>query len=50
MGELDKNRFIERTRVWFKKRDGKSICVELAASRVFNELGIPIGMEGACAM
>ena len=44
--ELDRNRFVERTRVWFRKRDGKSICVELAASRVFNELGIPVGMEG----
>lgn len=44
--ELDKHRFIERTRVWFKKKDAKSICVEIAASRVFNELGIPIGMEG----
>lgn len=45
--ELDRHGFIERTRVWFRKMDGKSLCVELAASRVFNELGIPIGVEGA---
>lgn len=44
--ELERHRYIERTRVWFKKKDGKSICVELAASRVFDELGLPMGMEG----
>lgn len=45
--ELDRGGFVERTRVWFRKMDGRSLCVELAASRVFNELGIPIGVEGA---
>lgn len=44
--ELERHRYIERTRVWFKKKGGKSICVELAASRVFDELGLPAGMEG----
>lgn len=43
--ELERKRFMERTRVWLKTWDDRSICVELVASRVFDE-GIYIGLEG----
>ncbi|MBI1318159.1 MAG: response regulator [Candidatus Hydrogenedens sp.] len=43
--ELERERFIERTRVWMRRRDGRSICVELAAGRVFDE-GLYVGLEG----
>jgi PAS domain S-box-containing protein len=45
MHELERSRFIERTRVWMRRRDGRSICVELAAGRVFDE-GAYVGLEG----
>jgi len=45
MHELERERFIERTRVWMRRRDGRSICVELAAGRVFDE-GAYVGLEG----
>ena len=43
--ELERKRFMERTRIWFKTRDDRSICVELAANRVFDD-GAYVGIEG----
>jgi len=45
-GELERHRFVERTRVWMKRNDERTICVELSANRVFDESGSYIGMEG----
>lgn len=45
MQDLERQRFIERTRVWMKTQDDRSICVELAASRVFDD-GAYVGIEG----
>lgn len=44
--ELERNRFVERTRVWMKRQDERTICVELSANRVFDESGAYVGMEG----
>lgn len=44
--ELAKRSFIERTRVWLKRRDGRSICVELSGNRLLGEDGATIGSEG----
>jgi PAS domain S-box-containing protein len=45
-GELERHRFVERTRVWMKRYGGRTICVELSANRVFDEAGAYTGMEG----
>ena len=44
--ELLRNQYIERTRVWMKKRNAPAICIELAISRVYDDEGEYIGMEG----
>ncbi len=44
--ELERHRFVERARVWMKRYDERTICVELSANRVFDETGGYIGMEG----
>lgn len=38
--------YIENVRVWLKQAHGEEACVELSASRSFDEDGIFIGMEG----
>jgi len=43
--ELTKHSFIERTRVWMKRRDGRGICVELSGNRVLDDEGELIGIE-----
>ena len=43
--DLTKRSFIERTRVWMKRRDGKGICVELSGNRVLDDDGQPVGIE-----
>jgi PAS domain S-box-containing protein len=45
MQDLERNRFVERARVWMRKATGRSICVELAMTSVYDE-GTLIGMEG----
>ncbi|MBL7647955.1 MAG: response regulator [Candidatus Hydrogenedentes bacterium] len=45
-GELERHRFVERARVWMKRPDDRTICVELSANRIFDESGAFIGMEG----
>jgi PAS domain S-box-containing protein len=44
--ELSRTRFIERTRVWMRKEGTRSICVELTANQIVDELGAVLGMEG----
>ncbi|MBI2421257.1 MAG: response regulator [Candidatus Hydrogenedentes bacterium] len=44
--DLEKHRFVERTRVWMKKKRSHPICVELSINRVFGEDGQQIGVEG----
>ncbi|MCF6287409.1 MAG: PAS domain S-box protein, partial [Candidatus Hydrogenedentes bacterium] len=44
--ELERCRFVERVRVWMKRHDERTICVELSMNRVFDESGAYIGMEG----
>ncbi|HIA48420.1 MAG TPA: response regulator [Candidatus Hydrogenedentes bacterium] len=36
----------DRTRMWLKPQEGEEICVEITRKRMFNEDGIPIGLEG----
>ncbi|MBI5095056.1 MAG: response regulator [Candidatus Hydrogenedentes bacterium] len=45
-GELDNKGYIERTRVWMKRRDGRAICVELSGNRVVDDYGAAVGTEG----
>lgn len=44
--ELAKQGFIERTRIWMKRKDGRSICVELSGNRVLDDEKKAIGSEG----
>lgn len=44
--ELERQRFVERTRVWMKKQGGRSICVEFSCNRIFDELRTVVGLEG----
>ncbi len=49
VGELEKYRFVEHTRVWMKKEGGdlpRAICVEMSANRLFGPDGQVIGVEG----
>jgi PAS domain S-box-containing protein len=43
--QLEHSRFIERTRVWLKTQDNRSICAELGATPVF-DAGEFVGLEG----
>ncbi|GMW02847.1 MAG: hypothetical protein AMXMBFR84_39830 [Candidatus Hydrogenedentota bacterium] len=45
-GELDSHGFVERSRVWMRRRDGRSICVELSGNLVHDDRGESIGTEG----
>ncbi|MBX3180527.1 MAG: response regulator [Candidatus Hydrogenedentes bacterium] len=44
--ELERHRFVERMRVWMKRADERTICVELAANQVYDENGAFVGIEG----
>lgn len=44
--ELTKQHFIERTRIWMKRKDGRSICAELSGNRVFDDEKRFVGTEG----
>lgn len=44
--ELTRRGYIERTRVWMRKRKERTICVEITANRVDNEDGVFAGVEG----
>lgn len=44
--ELNKQHFIERTRIWMKRKDGRSICAELSGNRVFDDEKRFVGTEG----
>ncbi len=44
--ELDKKGFVERTRVWMKRKDGRAICVELSANCMTDENNHTTGVEG----
>jgi PAS domain S-box-containing protein len=44
--ELVKQGFVERTRIWMRRKDEREICVELSANRVTDDDGNVIGAEG----
>ena len=43
--ELKANGFIERSRVWMKRQDGRTICVELSGNQVYDDDGRFVGTE-----
>ena len=45
--ELAKYRYVERSRVWMRTKDNRSICVELSANQVFDVGGVLLGIEGS---
>lgn len=44
--EVGKQSFVDRVRIWMKRRDGRSICVELSANSVLDDEGRVGGAEG----
>ncbi len=36
----------ERSRVWMRRRDGRTVCVEISRAHMLDEEGRPIGIEG----
>jgi PAS domain S-box-containing protein len=44
--ELEKSGFVERSRVWMQRRDGRAICVELSGNVVHDDDGAAAGVEG----
>lgn len=44
--ELERNGFTERSRLWMKCVDGRTICVAISSNRLFDERGVSIGTEG----
>ena len=46
MTELKAKGFLERTRIWMRRKDRRSICVELTANRMYDDDGEFIGTEG----
>ena len=44
--ELDSKGFVERTRVWMKRKDGRAICVELSANCMTDDNNRTVGVEG----
>ncbi len=46
MAELDAKGFVERSRIWMKRRDGRSICVELSGNVAYSDDGVMEGFEG----
>ncbi|HNR32309.1 MAG TPA: ATP-binding protein, partial [Candidatus Hydrogenedentes bacterium] len=45
--ELARRGYIERTRVWMRRRDDQAICVEITSNRIESQDGTILGMEGA---
>jgi len=45
-GGLDLPEGDERTRVWMRRQDGRTICVELTRSRMIDDRGQAVGIEG----
>lgn len=43
---LAEDGFVERTRVWMKRQDGRSICVELSGNLMHDDEHAVIGVEG----
>lgn len=46
MTELKEKGFVERSRVWMKRRDDRAICVELSMNLIQDELGNEVAVEG----
>jgi len=46
LSELRKEGFVERSRVWMKRQDGRAICVELSANLMHDDMGDVVGIEG----
>ncbi len=44
--ELYSHGFVERSRVWMKQKDGRTICAEISGNRVHDSEGAAIGAEG----
>lgn len=44
--ELQEKEFLERSRVWMKRQDGRAICVELSGNVVYDDSGKVTGVEG----
>jgi PAS domain S-box-containing protein len=44
--ELREHGFVERSRVWMRRRDAKVICIEISSNRVYDENARVLGMEG----
>ncbi|HOO93042.1 MAG TPA: PAS domain S-box protein, partial [Opitutales bacterium] len=44
--ELKNKGYVERARVWMKRVDARTICVEMAANRVYDDDGDAVGIEG----
>jgi PAS domain S-box-containing protein len=44
--ELEEKGFVERSRIWMKRRDGRAICVELSGNVARDDNGEPDGVEG----
>ncbi|MBX7256658.1 MAG: response regulator [Candidatus Hydrogenedentes bacterium] len=44
--QLQRRGFVERTRVWMRRSDGRSICVELSGNLVHDDEGGEVGLEG----
>lgn len=46
VAELQKSEFVERSRIWMKRRDGRAICVELSCNLVRDDSNELAGLEG----
>ncbi|MDX9972083.1 MAG: response regulator, partial [FCB group bacterium] len=44
--ELEQKGFVERSRIWMKRRDGRAICVELSGNVARDDFGDADGIEG----
>lgn len=44
--ELREHGFVERSRIWMRRRDAKIICIEISSNRVYDENARVLGMEG----
>ncbi len=44
--EFEDKGFVDRTRFWLKRQDGRMICVEISGNRVFDDQGATMEVEG----
>ncbi|HIJ73416.1 MAG TPA: response regulator [Candidatus Hydrogenedentes bacterium] len=44
--EMAAKGFVERSRIWMKRKDGRAICVELSGNRVYDDANVFAGTEG----